>query len=201
MKVTLAPVFAILCLLLVAGMGLWANISANHTLEQINKERMPALRLAAALERKIATIYASVNQSLVWEGVGVKAETIAALDMRIGKTFDELATLIDAQSNSMVWSETDQTTWKHIAQVFNKFKTTVLETLDIKSTGLATAAGYITLSDSSYRELHSLLGDLVKQQHETAQRAVAYAELVGSNSRVATLGGLGLAVVLSALAT
>jgi len=201
MKVAIAPLFVILCLLVVAGMGLWANINATHTLDQINKGRLPALEMAADLERRIAAINASVNQSLVWEGAGVKAETVAALDQRIRQDFDELAKLIDAQANSAVWSEADRTTLRLIAQAFAKFRTAVLQTLDVKSTGLAVAANFITLSESSFKDVNGLIGDLVKRQHEAAQREVARAQFVGTNSRVATLCGLMLALVLSAVAT
>jgi methyl-accepting chemotaxis protein len=200
-KVALAPALAILCLVVVAGTALWANLSADRTLSQISTERMPALALAAELERKIAALYTSVYQSLVWEGAEVKAETIAALDTRIGQELDGLAKLIGAQTQNAVWAASDRAVLEQIGQAFGKFRTTVLETLDIKSTGLATASNYVTRSDGSYRELQGLIADLVKRQQESAGREVAGADLIGDRSRLATLSGLALAVALSTLAT
>jgi methyl-accepting chemotaxis protein len=200
-KVALAPIFAIFCLLIVAGMTLWANNSADRTLDRINKERMVALSLAADLERKIAGINDSVNQSLVWEGAGVKAETIAALDKRIVQDFDDVTKLIEAQANSALWSAADRATLKQMAQSVAKFKAKALDTLNIKSTGLATAASYITLSESSFKDVNSLIGELVKRQYESTQGEVARAQVVGRNSRVAAFVGLLLAVALSAVAT
>ena len=200
-KVALAPAFAILCLLIVAGMGLWASDSADRTLAQINTQRMPALGVAADFERGIATLHASVNQSLVWEGAGAKAETVAALDKRIAQDFEALGKVIEAQASHPAWSEADRATLKRIAQAFAKFKTTALETIDIKSTGLGAASGFITRSESSYAELSKLIGDLVKRQHESTQREVAQAGTIGSKSRIATVIALAIAVLLSALGT
>jgi methyl-accepting chemotaxis protein len=199
-KVALAPAFAILCLVIVAGMALWTNTRAVRTLGQIKNERMTALALAALLERKIAQVNASVNQSLVWEGAGVKAEIIAALDKRIPLDFDETAKLVEAQADSALWSEADRATLKQMAQALAKFKTTSLESLDIKSTGLATAAGFISRAEASFSELQGLIADLVKRQQDAAQQQVAGAEAMGEQSRWATLVGLGLAVLLSAWA-
>jgi methyl-accepting chemotaxis protein len=200
-KVAVAPAFAIVCLLIVAGMGLWANSLAQQTLGQVSTARIPALGLAVDLERRIAMVHAKVNQSLVWEGAGVKAETIAALDKGIATDFDELAKLIDTQSSNAVWSEADRTTLKQLAQGFGKFKTTALETIDIKSTGLGAAAGFITRSESSYTELNRLIDDVVKRQRESTEREVAQAAVLGRKALFATAGGLALAVALSVLAT
>jgi methyl-accepting chemotaxis protein len=103
-KVALAPGFAILCLLVVGGVGLWANTRANRTLETITGERMVAIERATDVQARLTEIYASVNQSLVWEGAGMKAETIAALDERIGASFGQLGKLVETQASDPVWS-------------------------------------------------------------------------------------------------
>jgi methyl-accepting chemotaxis protein len=162
---------------------------------------MPALGVAAEVERRIAAINGSVSQSLVREGAGVKPEIIEALDRRIAQEFEALARLIDAQAAGAMWSEADRATLKQIAQVFGKFRSAVAQTIDIKSSGLATASSYITLSESSYTDLNRLIGDLVKRQHAGAQREVVQAEQVSNQSRVATGVGVLVAIALSALAT
>jgi len=65
-KVAVAPVFAILCLVVVAGVSLWGSLSGTRALVEINQARIPGLALAADLERRISELNNKLNQSLVW---------------------------------------------------------------------------------------------------------------------------------------
>jgi methyl-accepting chemotaxis protein len=200
-KVALAPVFAILCMAGVVSVALRANLEAKSSLGQISESHMVALSQAAEFDRKIGAINTSVNQSLVWEGAGVKAETIATLDGRITRDLDELGRQIGAQGTNAVWSDADRATWKQVVPVFDRFRKSALETLDIKSMGLGAAAGFITRSESSYKELQQLIDTLVEQQVSAARQEAERAVRGTRKSVTVTLGGLVLAVVLSAAGT
>jgi methyl-accepting chemotaxis protein len=200
-KVALAPAFTILCLLIVAGLGLLGNASATRTLGSVSKVSMPALTLAVDLERKAAAIHSNVNQSLVWEGAGAQAASIAALDKRIAASMDELGALLSAQAGNAAWSAGDQAILKQLAEAFAKFKKAEADTLDMKATGLAAAAGFITRAEASYAELTRLIDQLVKRQMDSVQGDVVRAEAFGSTTLMATVASLLVAVVLAAVAT
>jgi methyl-accepting chemotaxis protein len=200
-KVALAPVFAIACLVVVAAVGLWGSLSGTRSLNEISRSRVPGLALAAELERRIAAIHASVYQSLVWEGAGAKAATIAALDKQTDTDFKDLAALVDAQQLNPVWAEADKAILRNIAAELAKFRSTAGDTLDIKSTGLGAASGFITRSDASHRQLHRLIDELVKGQHQLTRAVVSDAETVAARSQRVTLAAVLAAVALCGAAT
>jgi methyl-accepting chemotaxis protein len=199
-KVAVAPVFAIVCLVMVGGLGVWANARANRALETITGPRMSALEVVADLERQITGLNAALNQSLVWEGIELKAELIAALDARTAAEFQRTAALIDAQATALLWTEADRAAWKQVAQAFAKFRTQAQQTLDMKSSGLATAAGVLSMTETSYTALSRQLGELVARQRELAKHDGAEAGHAGRRGMLVTIVGLVLGVVLCSLA-
>ncbi|MBL0729882.1 methyl-accepting chemotaxis protein [Piscinibacter sp. HJYY11] len=200
-KVAIAPVFAILCLISVAAVSLWGSLSGSRTLGEIHQYRIPGLSVAADVEKRISTLDAKVNQSLVWEGAGAKAATIATLDKQIAADFAELNTFIDDQQKSEVWSAADKAMWKEVAAEFAKYRKSAADTLDIKSTGLGAASGFITLSESSYRKLHAHIGQIVQQQRNLTKTGVHDAEALALRHQMVTIVTVLVAGLLSALAT
>jgi methyl-accepting chemotaxis protein len=71
----------------------------------------------------------------------------------------------------------------------------------MKSSGLATAVGLISLSDTSYAAVHRMLEALVAQQRVSARSEAGTAGLAGRRSVAVVLGGAALAVLLSTVAT
>jgi methyl-accepting chemotaxis protein len=195
-KLALAPLLGIVCLLIVAAIGIRGSLAGTRSLHEINQARMPGLALAAEIERRIAALNNDVNQSLVWEGAGAKAATIAALDKRIAADFKTLADFIEQQQANPVWSVQDKATLKNLAAEFAKFRASAADTLDIKSAGLGAAAGFITRGEKSYGELHRLIGELVQGQQDQTRHVVQEAETMANRNQAATLAALLTAVVL-----
>lgn len=200
-KVAIAPVFAIVCLVIVAAIGLAGSISGSRALSDIHDSRIPSLIVAGDVEKRMSTLNAKVNQSLVWEGAGAKAPAIQALDARIAADFASLAGLIEKQQASTVWSESDLETWASVASEFGKYRKSVGDTLDMKSAGLGAAAGFITINEVSYDKLHDLISRLVSQQQALTNAGVQTAEDLSHKSRVITMTTVLIAVVAAGLAT
>ena len=70
LKVALAPGFAILCLAMVGVIGFIANERLSGSLITLGEERVPRIVSAASMSEQLASIHATVNQSLAWEGAG-----------------------------------------------------------------------------------------------------------------------------------
>ena len=49
----------------------------------LGEERVPRIVSAASMSEQLASIHATVNQSLAWEGAGYKEARIEELDKRI----------------------------------------------------------------------------------------------------------------------
>ncbi len=200
-KVAVAPVFAILCLVIVAAVGLWGSLSGSKTLGEIHQSRIPGLSTAAEVEKRTSTLNAKVNQSLVWEGAGAKAAAIASLDQQIAADFVALAGFIDQQQANPIWSARDKETWQRVAAEFAKYRKSAAETLDMKSAGLGSAAGFISINETSYLKLSQYVGELVVQQQTLAREAVLHAESRASHHQAVTIVTVLVAVALAGLAT
>jgi methyl-accepting chemotaxis protein len=99
-KVALAPALAIVCMLLVGGLGLFANHRLAYSLAALGEGNVPQIATAGQLAQQIASINGSVNQSLAWEGVGIKEDKIKALDQDIVKRLDAYSKALGAAADA-----------------------------------------------------------------------------------------------------
>jgi len=82
-KVALAPTLAILCLLMVGSIAMFANDRLARSLSMLGETQVPRIAASGQLTQQMAALNATVNQSLAWEGAGFKADKIEALDKAI----------------------------------------------------------------------------------------------------------------------
>ncbi len=193
-KVALAPVLSIACLLALAALGAWAQLQNLRALEGIGRQGIPGMALAAGLERRIASVNALMGQSLVWEGAGVKAARIEELDRQVRADAAALAKELAAVASDGARAAHERDLLRRVAEEFGKYRAAMADTLDIKSTGLGAAAGFITRGESSYQRLHHMLADLHDAEARQAARAAQAAEAQSRRHL-----GLSVAAVLGAL--
>jgi methyl-accepting chemotaxis protein len=198
-KVALAPLFAFACLCIVA---LVAQISMSEvvaSIERMERLRLPAYEAALRMEANMDTLARMVLQSVAWEGAGFNAERVAALDKDVAARVAEARTQLQAAATSALDSERELAL--AIGPIFEKFARGSLDTLELKSTGLSTAAGVLTNTEDAYKEIKARIGDFVRAERTATSADFAAAEQLGTLSKAVQLGVLLLAVVLSALAT
>jgi len=65
-KVALAPLFAIVCLAVIAALGWFANHQLSDALVGVGELRLPRALQASELTLQLATTHGMVNQSLAW---------------------------------------------------------------------------------------------------------------------------------------
>jgi methyl-accepting chemotaxis protein len=172
-KVALAPLLSIACLVGLAAMGAWAQLQSLAALDGISHRGIPGMALASGLERRIASLNALMGQSLVWEGAGVKAARIEQLDKQVRGDAQALGTELAALAADPARPAPERTLLQGVAGEFATYRGALSDTLDIKSTGLGAAAGFITRGESSYQRLHGLLARF----HEAEAQQVAAAAL------------------------
>ena len=80
LKVSLAPAFAIACLVIVAGLGWWANRVLTTELKEVGGAGLTRIVDAQAYARQLTELHQAVYQSIAWEAVGQRADRIKAFD-------------------------------------------------------------------------------------------------------------------------
>jgi methyl-accepting chemotaxis protein len=200
-KVAAAPIVVSICLLISAGSAYLTNQRTGQAVDLVASQGLPNVVAAAALGDRSTQAYALIMQSLAYEGAGMKADVIAAVDKKILEEFKAM----HAEAQRMKAASADrpevQARYEAVDAAITKLEKAAADVLDMKSGGLAGAAMFMTGSDKAFAELKAKAAELTAQEvangHAQAKSA-ATAVVVGN--RLTT--GLALAgLLLSALAT
>ena len=193
-KVAMAPGLAIVCLAMVGLMGFLANERLSSSLISLGEERVPRIVAAAALSEELASIHASVNQSLAWEGAGYKEAKIEALDKKIIarlKAYGDKVKLLGE-------ANLDEDQAKHFAAAvieFDKYQKNAKYALDIKTGMVANAASYMTTMDDAYGKLSNELTTLVNNETTASTASVVAGRSLATRNKILIVGAFGLALL------
>jgi methyl-accepting chemotaxis protein len=201
-KVLFAPAIAMAGLLVVAGLGLWANHQQTLRLQSVVEKRMPAVAEVQLLHLEATRVVSMVNQSLAWEGAGFKADVIAALDKKIGESNNRLGGLLDKLKSSQAPDSPQHQAAAAAKADFDKFRQAAIGALEMKSGGLADAASMIPMADTAAERFIARLQELVSaEQAQTAAELQAGRELAAAKTRwlaltaaLALLASVGVAL-------
>jgi methyl-accepting chemotaxis protein len=187
-KIALAPLMAMLCLVAVAALGLLANRDLTLSLRGLNETTLPTLTTANEVQRRLGEVFAQTNQSLVWAGADFPAQRIDALDKAVAAELAATAKLLKDQQNLAIWDDSARAQLQAIEKAHAAFQHAALDALDMKSSGLATAGSFIEAVQDTYLNLDRQIEALAD-----AQRRAAGETVVGS-TRAAVRKGWGIGV-------
>ena len=101
-KVSIAPAVAVMCLIVISGLGLWANYELIRSLQSMQAIKMPALSSVNEIQVRLGGVYAGINKSFVWASAGYKEKRIAELDGAIVEELRSIDGLIESQIKSEI---------------------------------------------------------------------------------------------------
>lgn len=200
LKVVLAPLCAILCLLAVGLIGYTANNSLSGSLLALGEVRVPKIVRAAELDQKLQSIHILVNQSLAWEGAGFKAAKISELDRGIAALMAEYDRFLQAASSAPGLDGVERVQLATMATEFAKYRQSATEALDIKTGMLGNAVFFMTTMEGSFARMHGAVDTLIAHERALSAQAVAEARGLAARNLVTIVAGLLLALA-AALAT
>jgi diguanylate cyclase (GGDEF)-like protein len=184
LKVVLAPLCAIACLVAVSFIGYTANNSLSGSLIELGETRVPKIVRAAELDQQLRTIHIMVNQSLAWEGAGFKATNIDELDRNIVRQMVAYETLLDRALRDTPLDAVERRQLQVLAVEFPKYRKSASEALEIKTGMLGNAVFYMTTMDGTFGRLHTAVEDLIRHERGLSSEAVADArDLASKNLR------------------
>jgi len=197
-KVALAPAVAITCLALVGAIGWVANQSLSRHLQSLSEISIPRIVLAGELMRDLQGIHISVNQSLAWEGAGVKAERITTLDEAILKSTAAYEQRVAGALTDKLLSAQERSQIKTLQFEFGKYRNSVKDALDIKSGMVSNAASFMTTMDGSFAKMDGALKVLVDLE-KTSATAVVEASAASARRNQIAIGSAFCVAVLATL--
>jgi methyl-accepting chemotaxis protein len=198
-KVALAPAIALVFLVAVAAVALTGNAGMQRAFAEVTADHLPRLLQSKAMDGQLKDLQRLIMQSLAWEAAGQKATSIQQLDERIvrevaafGKRVaDEAAKpgLQPEQSQSLV----------ALGKAFKVYAQTAHETLDLKASGVATAAAFVFTLDSAYADCVKALEGLQAFDLQEMHSAEAGALALGERNTVVILSTSLAALMLASM--
>ena len=178
-KISLAPAFALVCLVALALSGGWVTQSLMQALTRVSEVSLPRLVQAQQLDSGLKDLQRLMMQTLSWEAVGQKADRIAELDKGILAALTGFDSQLAAARATPGLTDEQTKALESLARHFAIYSKTARETIDIKSAGVATAASFVFTLDAAYADGAKALGD-----YDRAEQA-----LVGTTTQAARASG------------
>jgi len=201
-KIALAPLLVMICLLAVALQSYIGNHQTTAALKEISTASLPKIAAAGTLKERAVQLNGMVMQSMAYEGAGLKPEIIAALDKKIVEEFKALGASLQAQKKAAE-AESPEAMARLVATetALKKFERASLDTLDMKSAGLATASSMMSVSETAYAELRKQMTAVVETEMVQGTTAAAEVSKTVSLINTGTLVIAAVALLLSAAVT
>ena len=198
-KVSLAPAFVALCLLVVAAVGWFANRSLTNELHEIGDEGVARIVKAETLAQELTQLHQLIYQSLTWEAIGQRAEMIKQLDDRIGAQLQAFEKAVHAAASDAALSDKDRAVLAPIAQGYTAYAKSARDTLEIKTAGVATAASFVVTLDNQFAATQQQLKDYIAREQAQTAQSVAEASATAQRHSHVILGATLAALVLAGL--
>jgi methyl-accepting chemotaxis protein len=183
-KLASAPALGLGALTWVSVLGWQGMQAAASAADELNDARLPALAQVGEIDTGIVQVRESVYRLLTLSAAGF-SETAQqqALDLlQVQKK--QIRQLLDAQQHSQLWSESQQALFAEMVTHFDAFAQYANDAVDMRDTGLSSAASFLTSADAQYSALQDRMQQLRRQQREQAQGA---ADLSREQTQAATL--------------
>ena len=198
-KLGLMPALSLLLLLACAALSWWGSAQLGAALQSLHRERLPSYAFAARLEADLRDLNGLVNQSLALEAADFSAAEQAAVDGAIVTVGGRAGKALEERMAAAEGAERE--TLQALAAGLKEYRQTIADTVDMKTTGIATAATFLTTANTQYAALLKTVGALSARE---LQRAGTEVEQAQAGSRrmqlltlVAAIGAVALAILAS----
>ena len=194
-KVAFAPALALLGLIVVALISWVGNQRMSQSLEAIGGTTLQKVVDAQGLSIAITELHQKIYQSLTWEAVGTRAESIQKLDEELVGRIKSLSQAVQQRADAMPpGDEREQV--QALAKAVTAYGKLGLDTLDIKTAGVATAASYVVTLDQQYADIQAKVSQYVDLRKAGAASDVATAQAAARRQN-ALIGGAALLLLLA----
>ncbi|HMW22109.1 MAG TPA: methyl-accepting chemotaxis protein [Burkholderiaceae bacterium] len=191
-KVALAPLLAIACLVAVSAVGRLSNQASSAALRSLSQEQLPRIEVVAKLKTRVVQLDGMVMRSLAYEGSGMKAARVEAVDKAIVEELKAVQAHVDQLMQAAPPQE--RVLYEQLQKSLAGFAKLALDTLDMKSSGLSQAAMLMTSAEQEHARLAEAVEKLVATVNGRIQ-----AEVEQANATAARADSVTLALLLGAL--
>ncbi len=182
-KVALSPALALLCLFALA-LASW--FTARHLGGEVHRVGVDGGRRIAhaqAYATEMTQLHQLLYQSLTWEAIGNRPERIKELDDRLVSRLAEFVKSVSAAASDPSLNDAQRKALEGLSKGAASYRQIAVDTLDMKSAGIANAASYVVTLDDQYKTNQALAATFVQSYLDEGRLAAEAAQ--GDASRLA----------------
>lgn len=199
-KVAIAPVTAIICLMLVGMIGIWSSLDLTSSMRDMRSRTLPSLASMNLLQRRLGAVVAATNQSLAWTGAEFPAERIASLDKETTAELQAIERQINDEAARPVYDTDVRKRLQLLSSSYKNFQLTALDLLDMKKDGLTLAGTFMQQLGEAYQTVDAQITALSLALRKASEEQVDQAAASASTKMAVMAGTCGVALILSLLA-
>jgi methyl-accepting chemotaxis protein len=170
-KVAMAPAVALVFLLVVATVAVVGNMEFLKSFRKVTESNVPHLLQAKAVSGDLTELQRLIMQSLAWEAAGQKADSIEKLDKRIQQGLGDFEKKIAELGTRSDLGADQQGLVQSLTKDYKLYRQAAAETLDLKSSGVATAASFVFTLDSAFNDCAKSLQSLQAAEKNAMDQA------------------------------
>lgn len=168
-KLSVTPLLAAAALALVGAAG-WRGLSmAQASADEFNDARLPASELVGDIDLRVIQVREATFRVLTNSAAGYQEAVLTSAVADMQKAIDETSALLKAQTSSELWGNSERAAFASIGARFAAFSKAALDAVDMRDTGIASAASFLTSADDHFRSLQSELQALRQGERQRAQ--------------------------------
>jgi len=198
-KVAIAPLTAIACLLLVGLIGIWCSRDLMASMRDMRAHTLPSLTSMNNLQRRLGAVVAATNQSLAWTGAEFPVERIAALDKDTTAELQAIGRQIGEEAERPIYGADVHARLQLLSSSYKNFQLVALDLLDMKKDGLTLAGTFVQQLGEAYQIVDSQITEMSSALRQASEAQVDQAASSASTKMVAIAVTSVVALALSLL--
>ncbi len=203
-KIAIAPAVTLVCLCAVAIVVQLSIGRTESAMGQVEKVRLPSYETALQIKAGVDGLNTLVLRSIAWEGASFKADVVAGVDAAAARHAKTVRELIAKQAANQALDDQGKRAFAALLPIYDKFARSALDSIDMKSAGLAAAAFVMSTMDGDYKGLTERLDAIVTDMQRASRTdfgdALANASLARRTLWIALSCALALGVAATWLA-
>jgi methyl-accepting chemotaxis protein len=164
----------------------------------LNSARLPATELVGDLALRILQVREEGFKVLTFTEAGLNPAHINKFVAELQAHISATRALLNEQSQAAIWHEDERRAFVVIAQRFDSFSRAVLDATDIRDTGIASAAAFLSTADEHYAQLSESMQALIKSQRQLSGAAALESSEAVTLAKVQLLAVSVLGLILTA---
>lgn len=195
-RILIAPMVAILFMLILSGVGYSSMSTLHHALEEMTSTRVEHFRVAAEVKAGVLETQARIYRLMTWAG-SIDAKKVESDGKALVAGADTVIAAFNKWSGDAALLDVEKQQAKQISVMLEKYRKSVATALDLLSIDANTGMTGMQNADDNFKQLSALTEDLVKTEERLSKEAAEHAAATYKRALMISIIALLAAIAVS----